>query len=71
MNFQKAMEEQGVKPIKGYVGYQEWQCRRKLSFPTEEAAEEKLRYLRDGFRTYRCELCGQWHITSTKKVVDT
>lgn len=67
MNFQKVMEEQGVKKIKGYRAYQEWQCRRKLSFPTEAAADGKMKRLRAGFRAYKCDICSQFHLTSTKE----
>ena len=67
MNFQDAMREQGVKPIKGYKSYQEWQCSRKLSFPTEAQANDKLKHLRTGYRVYLCDLCGQYHLTSSKE----
>ena len=66
MNFQEAMEEKGIKKIKGYKSYQQWQCSRKRSFRTEAAATHHIRYLRGKFKAYRCEICGEFHLTGIK-----
>ena len=43
-------------------------CRKKI-YRSREEAEEAIRYIREtrytkDLRTYQCEVCGMWHLTS-------
>lgn len=62
MTFEDQMETQGVKRIKDYVTYHQWQCKKKVAFPTEAIALMHTSRLKHKYRIYQCS-CGSFHLT--------
>ena len=46
----------------GYRGTS--QCLGKYAFPSKEAADASLAYNAKVVRSYRCNICRKWHMTS-------
>ena len=57
-----------TRPVPVWEADRRWRaCKRKHPYPTRQAAEDaalpRLRFA-PRLRPYRCERCGQWHLTS-------
>ncbi len=64
MYFEDLMEHLGVKRSSTHVPYLEWQCKKKVAFPSERNALKHTKRLRHKYTSYKCEYCGAWHLTS-------